>query len=271
MKDSRLIAANGRVAAASLRGHLQADAFVAGKLMSVIQPVVDLRSSPTGPRERQLLRGALLTVFEDRDGWSFVQGLNGYVGYILSETLGLQSAPTHMVSTRATHAYQGETFKSVDLMGLPFGARVTVLDERQKFFETDVGYISKSHLCPVDRLFSDPVTITQMHFGVPYLWGGDSTYGVDCSGLVSAGLLACGIDCPADSDLQCDTLGRDFNGDLKRGDLVFWSGHVGLMVDEVTIIHANAHHMATAYEPIKNAILRIAAQGDGDVIARKRL
>lgn len=271
MTDTRLIAANGRVAATRLRGQVQADAFVDGSSMSVIQPVVDLKSTPTGSRERQLLLGATVTVFEDRDGWSFVQGADDYVGYLQSDTLGVPTIPTHMVGTPATHAYQEETFKSADLMGLPFGVRVTVVDERRKFFETDVGFIPKSHLRPVDRLFSDPVTIAQMHFGVPYLWGGNATYGIDCSGLVAAGLLACGIACPADSDQQCDALGSDIGGDLQRGDLVFWTGHVGFMVDEATIIHANAHHMATVYEPIRNAILRIAAQGDGDVTARKRL
>jgi len=271
MTDSRLIAANGRVAATALGGHVQAGKFVDGVQMSVVQPVVDLKPAPNGPRERQLLRGATVTVFEDRDGWAFIQGVDGYVGYVRTETLDAQVTPTHMVGTLATHAYLEETFKSANLMGLPFGARVTVLDERRKFFETDVGFIPKLHLRPVDRIFSDPVTIAQMHFGVPYLWGGNSTYGIDCSGLVAAGLSACGIACPADSDQQCAALGTDIDGDLQRGDLVFWQGHVGLMVDEATIIHANAHHMATAYEPIKNAILRIKAQGDGDVTARKRL
>lgn len=271
MTGTRLIAANGRVAATNLRGHVKAEMFVDGVQMSAVQPVVDLHSAPNGPRERQLLRGAKVTVFEDRGGWSFIQGADNYVGYVRTETLGAQVAPTHMIGTPATHAYQEETFKSADLMRLPFGARVTVLDERRKCFETDVGFIPKSHLRPIDRLFSDPVTIAQMHFGVPYLWGGNSTYGIDCSGLVAAGLSACGIACPADSDQQRAALGADIDGDLQRGDLMFWHGHVGLMVDETTIIHANAHHMATAYEPIKNAILRIKAQGDGDVTARKRL
>jgi len=161
--------------------------------------------------------------------------------------------------------------KSGDLMHLPFGARVTVLDERQKFFETNVGFVPKKHLRPLDRPFTDPATIAQMHFGVPYLWGGDSTLGIDCSGLVAAALRACAIVCPDDSGPQKDQLGSDATGGYRRGDLLFWNGHVGMMVDSDTMIHANAHHMATVYEPIENAILRIRAQGDGDVTAHKRL
>ena len=123
----------------------------------------------------------------------------------------------------------------------------------------------------LERPFSDPATVAQLHFGVPYLWGGNSTLGIDCSGLVAAALRACDIACPADSDMQQQVLGRPFEGEYERGDLLFWKGHVGMMVDPETLIHANAHHMATAYEPIERAILRIAAQGDGPVIARRRL
>lgn len=271
MTDKRLTAANGRVAASALRGQVLADSYVEGIPKSVLLPVVDLKPSPTGSRERQLLRGAVVTVFEDRDGWSFVQATDGYVGYIKSENLGVIYAPSHIIATPATHAYAAENFKSNDVMRLSFGARVTVIDERRKFFETDVGFIPKSHLRPLDRPFSDPVTVAQIHFGTPYLWGGNSTSGIDCSGLVAAGLTACGISCPADSDMQKADLGTEITGDLQRGDLMFWRGHVGMMVDPDTMIHANAHHMATVYEPIKNAILRIAAQGDGDVTARKRL
>ena len=118
---------------------------------------------------------------------------------------------------------------------------------------------------------SDPATVAQLHFGVPYLWGGNSTFGIDCSGLIAASLSACGQKCPADSDMQRNGLGADLSGPMQRGDLIFWQGHVGMMVDAETMIHANAHHMATVYEPIDKAILRIAAQGDGPVLARKRL
>lgn len=269
--DARLIPANGRVAAAHLRGLVPAETYVDGAPRLVVMPVVDLCPAPDRTRDRQLLLGAVVTVFEDRDGWAFLQASDGYVGYVRTVALGDVAAPTHMVATPATHAYRDESFKSPDLMSLTFGARLTVVDERRKFFETNAGFVPKSHLRPIDRPFADPVTVAQMHFGVPYLWGGNSTRGIDCSGLVAVGLLACGMACPADSDMQQAALGGDVTGDLRRGDLLFWKGHVGLMVDPDTLIHANAHHMATRYEPAKNAILRIAAQDGGPVTARKRL
>jgi len=269
--DRRLTPANGRVAALHLAGSVTADQYLAGWAMSVAVPVADLRAAPHGGRDRQLLLGAQVTVFEDRTGWSFVQATDGHVGYLRSDQLGPVVAPTHFVATPATHAYTEETFKSPDLLHLPLGCRVRVEDERHKFFETEVGFVPKKHLRGLDRPMGDPVTVAQLHFGVPYLWGGNSTRGIDCSGLVSAGLQACGIACPPDSDLQLAELGTAFSDDYRRGDLIFWKGHVGFMVDAETLIHANAHHMAVVYEPIAQAVVRIAAQGDGDVIAQKRL
>jgi cell wall-associated NlpC family hydrolase len=210
-------------------------------------------------------------VFEDLDGWAFVQATDGYVGYVALDSLRDVLTPTHFVGTAATHAYEAEDFKSTDLYSLPFGARVRVVDERRKFFETNVGFVPKKHLRPLDHPFTDPASIAQLHFGVPYLWGGNSTRGLDCSGLVAASLTACGTPCPADSDMQREGLGANVTYPFARGDLVFWQGHVGMMVDGETLIHANAHHMACVYEPIDRAILRIEAQGDGPVLARKRL
>jgi len=239
--------------------------------MMITASVADLCVAPDGPRDRQLLRGAQVTVFEDRAGWSFVQGEDGYVGYVRVDQIGGTLAHTHYVGTFATHGYAQESFKSPDITSLPFGAAVTVFDERRKFFETDAGFVPKSHLRPLDRPFSDPATVAQMQFGVPYLWGGNSTRGIDCSGLIAAALKACGQSCPADSDMQHSALGADVTGDYQRGDLLFWQGHVGMMVDADTMIHANAHHMACVYEPITKAILRIKAQGEGGVLAHKRL
>lgn len=271
MSDRRLTAANGRVAARHLAGQIVAERYVAGAPAMVAAPLVELCASPDGPRDRQLLLGAEVTVFEDRAGWSFAQAADGYVGYLRSDMLTEVAAPSHFVGSAATHTYTDADFKSPDLHHLSFGARVTVLDERHKFFETNVGFVPKSHLRGLERPFSDPATVAQLHFGVPYLWGGNSTLGIDCSGLIAAALRACDIACPADSDMQQQVLGRPFEGEYERGDLLFWKGHVGMMVDPETLIHANAHHMATAYEPIERAILRIAAQGDGPVIARRRL
>ncbi|WP_322894440.1 MULTISPECIES: NlpC/P60 family protein [unclassified Yoonia] len=271
MTDRRLTPANGRVAALHLAGKVPAERYLAGALMMLTCPVSDLCAEPGGARDRQLLLGAIVTVFEDRDNWSFVQAADGYVGYVASDRLGPVRDVTHMVGTAATHAYLAEDIKSPDVMCLPFGARVSVLDERAKFFETTLGFIPKKHLRPLDRPFTDPATVAQLHFGVPYLWGGNSTRGIDCSGLVAAALTACGIPSPADSDLQCEGLGADFTGTARRGDLIFWRGHVAMMVDEATLIHANAHHMATAYEPLEAATLRIAAQDGGPVTARRRI
>ncbi|TNC64513.1 NlpC/P60 family protein [Rubellimicrobium roseum] len=273
MSDRRLTPANGRVAAERLRGHVKAQRFVAGEARRVAVPVADLDGSPGGTRDRQLLWGEGVLVYEVRDGMAFVEaGRDGYVGYVSAVSLGPDRAPTHRVAVPATHLYRDDDMKSPDLHHLSFGALVMVEAEGRKFWETPEGYIPKPHLRPLDRPFTDPAAVAQLHFGVPYLWGGNSVLGIDCSGLAQAACLACGIACPGDSDLQ-RALGSEIpEGEpLRRGDLVFWKGHVGMMVDEGTLIHANAHHMAVAYEPLDRAIARITAQGEGAVLARRRL
>ena len=261
------------MAAAYLRGTVEAPRYAEGVVRRLAKPVSDLCASPDGPRDRQLLRGEAVTVYDDHAGWSFVQAEDGYVGYVASARLAELAPPTHRVATFATHAYRDDDLKSAEVAALPFGARVRVSDERRTFYETDAGLVPKPHLRPLDRPFTDPATIAQLHYNVPYLWGGNSTRGIDCSGLVSAAFRACGIDCPADSDVQRAGLGDVLppGAALTRGDLVFWPGHVGMMVDAETLLHANAHHMAVRYEPLATAVARIAAQGGGDVLCCKRV
>jgi cell wall-associated NlpC family hydrolase len=272
--DRRLTPANGRVASYALAGLVEAERFVPGEEARVIVPVIDLLDAPNGKRDRQLLFGEAVTIFERLSGHAFVQaGRDGYVGYVAEDSLGEALTPTHRVATRATHAYMSEDMKSANLMRLPLGARIRVLDERKAFYETSAGFIPKKHLRPLDQPFADPVTVAQLFFGTPYLWGGNSDLGIDCSGLVQAACLACDIACPGDSDLQCAELGNLLEDGLppQRGHLWFWKGHVGWVVDGETLLHANAHHMAVTYEPLEAARLRIEAQGGGAVIARKRL
>lgn len=270
MSDRRLTPANARVALAGFA--LQGQVEVAPSRFSVSKPVADLRVALSGARERQLVMGEAFDVLERQQGWAFGCAVrDGYVGYVAEGDLGFPFDATHIISVRASHLYPKDDFKSEARASLPFGARLRVIDERRKFVETDTGqFVPKAHVRLIDRPFSDPVTVAQLHFGAPYLWGGNSSFGIDCSGLVQAGLLACQIACPGDSDQQM-ALGKSADDAYQRGDLLFWQGHVALCVDDETLIHANAHHMAVAYEPIVKAIARIEAQGDGCVTAHRRI
>nr|WP_245218794.1 NlpC/P60 family protein [Rubellimicrobium aerolatum] len=255
-----------------MRGLVPAQRYVAGEPRRVAVPVADLDGSPGGMRDRQLLWGEGVTVYETRNGVAFVEAQrDGYVGYVSAVSLAPARAPTHRVAVPATHLYRDDDMKSPDLRHLSFGSLVTVEAEGRRFWETPEGYIPKAHLRPLDRPFTDPAAVAQLLFGVPYLWGGNSVLGIDCSGLVQAALLACGIACGGDSDLQQAVGAEVPEGEPpRRGDLLFWKGHVAMAVDEGTLIHANAHHMAVAYEGTDHAMRRIAAQGDSEVIARRR-
>ena len=273
--DRRLTPANGRVALEGWQDRVSAERFVPGEPCRLTRPVADLLAAPGGRRERQLVWGEPFTVLERHEGFAFGQsGKDGYVGYIEDSALGPVVEATHRVAVLASHAYPAPDMKSHEVMGLSFGARLRVVSASGAFFETAEGYfVPKPHLRPLKVPFADPVTVAQMHFGVPYLWGGNSSWGIDCSGLVQAALLAAGIDCPGDSDMQQAALGRALPPGTppERGDLFFWKGHVALAVDGATMIHANAHTMSVAYEPIADAIARIEEQGDGPVTAHKRL
>nr|WP_216665473.1 C40 family peptidase [Pseudoruegeria sp. HB172150] len=270
-----MIPANSRVAAEHLKGQIEADSFVEGETARVALPIADLWRNPGGRRDRQLWLGDTVTVYERHEGFAYVQSVkDSYVGYVEEDALREAAPePTHWVAVPGSQAYPEPDMKVPQVMDLCFGAAVTVVSHQPKFFETADGlYIPKSHLWPIDKRFADPVTAAQLFYGAPYLWGGNSPRGIDCSGLVQAALIASGRDCPGDSDQQ-EVLGQEIpeQAPLQRGDLIFWKGHVAMMVDTDTMIHANAHHMAVAYEPFDKAIQRIEAQGDGPVTHRRRL
>nr|WP_299935737.1 C40 family peptidase [uncultured Pelagimonas sp.] len=284
MMDRRLTPSNGRVAHVSLRGKVEADKFVDGERHRVQSDVADLLSAK-GNRDRQLLRGETFTVLDSEGSKVFgFAERDSYVGWLQAADLSAapNSCPTHKVCVARSYGKSTPGLKSMGAVApLPFGVAFTVTDQSDGWAKVAVSqgliprdaFVPANHLCVVDHQFADPVQVAQLFLGTPYLWGGNSSFGIDCSGLVQAALLACGLPCPGDSDLQESALGKTVapGTAAKRGDLFFWKGHVAIAVDSETLIHANAHHMAVAYEPIQDAISRIAEQGDGPVTRHARI
>ncbi|MGC1496237.1 MAG: NlpC/P60 family protein [Sulfitobacter sp.] len=237
----------------------------------IVTPIADLCRAPSGPRDRQLIFGDTVVVLNDDAGWSYVQSdKDKYCGFVRSDQLDVQHVATHKITAPATHVYQRADFKSSDLNSLSFGSQIRVTAQTKKFAETNLGFVPLPHLAEMTAYESDPAKVAALFLGTPYLWGGNSRWGIDCSGLVQAALLACHIPCPGDSDQQ-QRLGEPANGAYHRNDLLFWKGHVALVTDADTLIHANAHSMSVTYEPIHAAIKRIQDNGDGPVTAHRRL
>ncbi len=275
LADRRFRAANDRVAHVSLRGLVDAPDYVQGKVMRCSQPFADLCRSPGGPRDLQILRGQPVRVLDIRDGWAFVVDvLGGYVGYLPEDAIGGAVQPTHRVGARLAHVYTAPDIKSRDTGVLSFFAEVEAGAAEDGFHAlAGGGYMAGQHLVPLGWRADDPVSVAEMFLGTPYLWGGNTGTGVDCSGLIQLALHAQGQVCPRDSDLQQQDLGRPVavGAPLRRGDLIFWQRHVGIMQDAQTLLHANAFHMCVASEPVQDAIDRIAAREFGTITAIKRM
>jgi cell wall-associated NlpC family hydrolase len=247
----------------------------ATRAAQVVVPVADILDRPDGARQRQALYGAIVETSSATEGWVHVRARrDGYAGVMRTHDLGAPVAATHHVTALATHLYTAPDIKSPDLATLSLGAELAVVAEAGAFGRTQAGYfVPLVHIAPLRRRFADPAAVAELFLGTPYLWGGNSRLGIDCSGLVQTACHACGLSCPGDSVDQAQAAGSEVAPDapLARGDLLFWKGHVALALDDQRLIHANAHHMAVAYEGAEDAVRRIAGQGGGNVTGRRRL
>ena len=279
MDDPRLTPARPEVAAKYLEGRVKAARFVEGETCEVVEPIAPVRRAPASSAElmTQALRGERVTVYDrNGEGWAWGQlESDGYVGWLPESTLAKPSAPTHKVTALTTLVFPGPSIKLPPIASLPMNSRVRIAREDETVAVTAAGQcLPRQHLGKLDVRAPDFVEVAERFVGAPYLWGGKSAFGIDCSGLVQVSLAAAGIGCPRDSDMQCAALGRELgaseSNDLRRGDLIFWKGHVAIVRDAETVVHANAHHMATAIENARKAIARIKAAGS-EIIAIKRL
>jgi cell wall-associated NlpC family hydrolase len=272
--DKRLFAFRPDLADIRLQGQCEAAAFVEGVPSQCAVPVTSVFRTPADDAMQvtQMLLGESLQVFERKNGWAWVQlEHDRYVGYVRENALRDSNIkPTHHVSVLSSHIYPKADIKTQPAVAVPMMAQLAVLETHDTFHKLASGdYIYHSH---TNKAFaSDFVAIAEQFLHAPYLWGGKTALGIDCSGLVQIALAAWGIAAPRDSDMQQQGLGHDVVQEtLKRGDLMFWKGHVGILQDGQTLLHANGHHMRVVSEPLQAALDRIGAKGF-PVTAIKRL
>jgi cell wall-associated NlpC family hydrolase len=280
MDDPRLTPARPDLAAKYLEGKVKAARFVDGEIFEITDAISPVRMAPSSDAElmTQALKGERATIYDrNNEGWAWGQlDRDGYVGWLPDSSLTRpQAAPTHKVTAIRTFAFPGPSIKLPPVNTLVMDSLLSVTREDGAFAVTREGWhVPRGHLGQIDRFETDFVAVAERFVGTPYLWGGKSSFGIDCSGLVQLALNAAGTGCPRDSDMQQDGLGREIDpaqsNRLQRGDLIFWKGHVAIVRDAETIVHANAHHMATAIENTADAIARIKAAGS-EIAAIKRI
>ncbi len=256
------------IAAKHLQGQVEAERFVEGVRHQVVDPVAALRRTPSHEArlDTQALLGEIVVVYESNaEGWAWGQLANdGYVGWLSANALGAAGAArTHKVVVPRTLVFPAADIKLPPLTALPMGALLAITRQEERFAITAAGWhVPLMHWAPLKARQADFVAVAEQFLGAPYLWGGKTSLGIDCSGLVQVALQAAGVPCPRDSDMQELALGKPSTlGELRRGDLIFWNGHVAIARDHETLIHANAHHMMVAIESVVDAVARIEAAG----------
>lgn len=279
--DRRITPFRPDLAASRLIGQVEARAFAEPDPARVVAASAPLRREPRpdGPLDTEALMGERVDVYERHEGWAWVQlAGDGYVGYLPDDALRRDVAePSHRVSALRTFVYPGPSMKLPPLENLSLGAQVSVAGETGDFLVlTDGGHVFAGHLAPRESFEPDFVAVAERFLHVPYLWGGKTSLGLDCSGLTQLALAAAGIASPRDSDMLEAALGESVPFDegldgLKRGDLVFWKGHVGILTDPDTLLHATAYTMRVMTEPLREARDRIRAKSFGAITSIRRL
>jgi len=263
--DSRLNAYRSDLADHRLKGKVDAETFVEAEMATIAVPQASLRaiSDVSASITTQALLGDHVKVFERKDGWAWVQmEKDSYVGYLSLDTLNSEvSEPTHRVCVPATFIYPQANMKTQPAIRIFLNSLLEITDITDNWAAIKGGgYVYQSHIKPVDEFASDPVAVAEQFVNAPYLWGGCTRDGLDCSALVQQAYHASGLECPRDSDMVEATIGEKGSNSLQRGDLVFWDGHVGVMVDEYQLLHANGYHMAVAIEDFAKAEERIGRE-----------
>ena len=280
--DPRITPARHDLAAKHLAGVVDAQRFVEGKAYEIGSSQAPVRKAPSHEAEllTEALKGERATIYDiSDDGWAWGQlAGDGYVGFVPASALGASGPPaTHKVSALRTFVYPGPSIKLPPMETLSFGCQLVIARMDDRFAMTaSGGHVPVLHLASMETMETDFVAVAERFLGTPYLWGGKTSLGLDCSGLVQLALAACGIPCLRDTDMQERALGSALARpheleQFRRGDLVFWKGHVAIVRDEATLVHANAsRHMAVAVEATAAAIARIRATGS-EVTSVRRL
>jgi cell wall-associated NlpC family hydrolase len=274
--DPRVTPWRDGVAARALEGVTAAEVYLDPTPRRCAIPAAGLHRAPDAASEQmdQLLFGEVFEVIEEEGAFVWGQARrDGYMGFVAAAALGpADLAPTHRIGAIRTYAFAEPSIKSRASGPFSLNALVTVEAVEGRLARVaGAGWMAAEHLSPIGRFARDPAAVAERYLGAPYLWGGRESLGLDCSGLVQQALLACGRACPRDADMQ-QALGRPIDrGAFARNDLVFWKGHVAIGLDAAHILHANAHHMAVACEPLDGAIERIKAAGSGEPTAFRRL
>ncbi|MDH6265320.1 cell wall-associated NlpC family hydrolase [Rhizobium sp. SG_E_25_P2] len=266
--DRRIFAFRPDLAEASLQGRVEAARFTEGSPAQVRVPKIALRAKPDVfcGLDTELMLGEPVTILDVAEGWAWVKsGLDDYVGYLpQAAIIDTAPLPTHWVTVPRTFLYPEPDMKRPPIDAISMGSRITVTGEAEtrgtRYLLTTEGAVIARHLAPLVATISDDyVDIASLFLETPYLWGGRTGFGLDCSGLVQLSMMMAGQQAPRDSDQQAAMPGEALErAALARGDLVFWKGHVGIMEDHDTLLHANGHTMSVARERLDDAIGRIS-------------